>query len=80
LATYNTKVTKKVICNTGWIDAQHFDWLIQLMKTNHIYITNTDYTNYLNLTGWTYRKSSLEDLFEIECTFDWTLWENSVNV
>ena len=79
-ATYNTKVTKKVVLNTGWIDNAHFDWLIELMKSNNIYSTSTDYQNYLNLVGYTYKQSSLDDLFDIEATFDWTIYENNITV
>ena len=79
-ATFNTKVTKLVIVNTGWIDTAHFDWLMEILKSNNIYTTNTDYTNFLNLTGFSYRKSSLDDLFDAEFTFEWTIYENNVGV
>jgi hypothetical protein len=80
LATYDTKVTKKVICNTGWIDETHFDWLMELLKSNNIYSTSTTYSNYLNLTDWTYKKSSLDDLFDCEFSFEWTVWGNNTSI
>lgn len=80
LATYNTKITKKLICNTGWLDENHFDWLMEMMKTNNIYSAQTADAHYLNLTGWKYLKSSLDDLFDIECTFEYTVWENNVSI
>jgi len=80
IATYNTKVVKKVICNTGWIDEAHFDWLQELLKSNNIYSTSSVNQNYLNLTDFSYKKSSLDDLFDCEFTFDWTIYENTLTV
>lgn len=80
IATYNTKILKKVTCNTGWIDNNHFDWLQELLKSNNVYSTNTVNQNYLNLTGFKYNKSSLDDLFDCEFTFDYTIYENNVSV
>ncbi len=79
-ATYNTRITKKLICNTGWIDETHFDWLMELMKTNNIYNANSTTADYLNLTEWTYKKSSLDDLFDVEVTFEYTVYENNVSI
>ena len=79
-ATYNTKITKELVVNSGWIDEAHFDWLMELMKSNNIYSTSTTNQNYLNLTGYTYDKSSLDDLFNIEATFVWTIYENNITV
>jgi hypothetical protein len=79
-ATYNTKVTKRLTANTGWIDLNHFDWLMEMLKSNNIYSTATSNQNYLNLVEYTYRKSSLDDLYEVEVTFDWTIIENGITV
>lgn len=79
-ATYDTKITKKVIVNTGWIDENHFDWLMELLKSNNIYSTSITNQNYLNLIEFSYKKSSLEDLFDAEFTFEWTIWENNVSL
>ena len=79
-ATYNTRITKKLICNTGWCDIQHFNWLMELMKTNNVYNANSTTADYLNLTEWKYIKSSLDDLFDVEVTFEYTVYENNVSV
>ena len=79
-ATYNCKILKRIKCNTGWIDENHFDWLMELMNTNNIYSTSTEFQNYLNMIEYTYKKSSLNDLFDIEVTFDWTIFEPNVGV
>jgi hypothetical protein len=80
VATYNTKVTKRLVANTGWIDETHFDWLMELMKSNNIYSTSSANQNYLNMVEYSYKKSSLDDLFDIEVTFDWTIYENTMTV
>lgn len=79
-ATYDTRVTKKIVSNTGWIDENHFDWLMEMMKTNNIYNANVLTSHYLNLTDFKYIKSSLDDLFEVEVTFEYTIYENNINV
>ncbi len=79
-ATYNTKITKKIVCNTGWIDQNHFDWLMEILKSNDIYSTTTTNQNYLNLTEFSYKKSSLDDLYEAEFTFMQTIYENALTV
>jgi len=79
-ATYNTRIIKKVIANTGWIDEEHFDWLMELMNSNNIYSTSTANQNYLNLIEYNYKKSSLDDLFDIEVTFQWTIFENNITI
>jgi len=79
-ATYNTRIIKKVIANTGWIDETHFDWLMELMNSNNIYSTSTTNQNYVNLIEYQYKKSSLDDLFDIECTFEWTIYENNITI
>lgn len=79
-ATYDTRVTNKLICNTGWIDETHFDWLKEMLKSNNIYNANSINIDYLNLTEWKYIKSSLDDLFDVEVTFEYTIYENNVSV
>ena len=79
-AQFNTKVTNKIIVNSGWIDETHFDWLKELMESNDIYSYTTTNQNYLNLDAFKYIKSSLDDLFEVECTFTQTIYENSIDV
>jgi len=53
---------------------------MELMKSNNVYASSTAYSNYLNLTDWTYKKSSLDDLFDIETVFEYTIYENNVSV
>lgn len=79
-STYNTKITKKVVVNTGWIDEEHFDWLMELLKSSNIFNTNISTQNYLNLTNFEYKKSSLDDLFDAEFTFVWTIYDNAVTI
>ena len=79
-ATYNTKVTKKIIVNSGWLDETHFNWLRELMESNDIYSYTTDNQNYLNLNGFKYQKSSLDNLYDVECTFTLTTFENNISV
>lgn len=79
-ATYDTKITKKIVVNTGWMDKNHFDWIKELLKSNNIYSTNTTQQNYLNLMEYTYTKSSLDDLYDAEFQFLWTIFDNNVTV
>lgn len=79
-ATYDTKVTKIITVNSGWIDSDHFNWLIELLSSNNIYSYTEDYQNYLNFESFTYLKSSLDDLFEVEVTFRLTTYENSISI
>jgi len=79
-ATYDTKVTNKVVVNTGWINLLHFEWLKELLKSNNVYSTSSLNQNYLNIMEYKYTKSSLDDLFDCEITFLHTIYENSVTV
>lgn len=79
-ATYDTKITKNIVVNSGWIDQDHFDWLIELLSSNNIYSYSEPNQNYLNLVDFSYIKSSLDDLFEIEITFTHTIFENNITV
>ena len=79
-ATYDTKVTKTITVNSGWIDEDHFDWLIELMHSNTIYSYSEPNQNYLNVSGYKYTKSSLDDLYELEVTLVHTIFENTISV
>jgi len=79
-AMFDTQVTKTVTVNSGWIDETHFDWLIELMNTNDIYSYTEVNQNYLKVSKYKYKKSSLDDLFELEITFQQTIIENNVTV
>lgn len=76
---YN-KVTKKVVVNSGWIDSNTFNWLLELLNSKTIYSYTEQYINYLILTDFTYIKNSNEDQYNITCTFEHTIYENSVSV
>ena len=80
LSTYDTKVVNQVIVNSGWIDEEHFNWLIELLQSNNIYSYSEPNQNYLNVSGYTYKKSSLDDLFEIEVTYNHTIFNNGISV
>jgi hypothetical protein len=79
-STYNTQETKTITVNSGWLNTAHYLWLQELLASNKIY----DYTDsnqpYLNITAFTYKKSSLEDLFDMEITFMYTLQESNINI
>ncbi|MFW6377355.1 MAG: hypothetical protein ACOCZ5_01790 [bacterium] len=77
---YDTKITNKITANTSWINLEHFNWLKELMKSNEIYSYTTENQNYLILDSFKYKKSSLDDLYEVECTFIETTFENNVSV
>lgn len=79
-ASYNTKVTNKVTVNSGWIDVNHFDWLKELLQSNEIYSYTTDNQNYMILDSFKYKKSSLDDLYEMEVTFIQTIYSNNITV
>jgi hypothetical protein len=79
-STYDTKIIKKIIVNTGWLNKTHFDWLKEMIKSNNIYSTETINQNYLNLMEFDYVKSSLDDLYSCEFTFLYTIYDNGVTV
>jgi hypothetical protein len=78
--TYNTQCVKTISCNTGWINSEHMDYLIDLLKSNTIFSYTETAQNYLNVVSYTYKKSSLEDLFDVDVTFRFTLMENTISI
>jgi hypothetical protein len=78
--SYNVQTTKMITVNSGWINSDMFDWLIELLKSPSIYSYTEANQNYLNLVSFTYKKSSLEDLFDMEVTFKLTTYENNISV
>ena len=79
---YNTKITKTIKANSGWIDEDHRDWLVNsLLNSNRIYqITDGD-ENFLTIASvQTSTKSSNETLYQLNVTFKLTQYENNVNV
>lgn len=79
-ATFDTKVTNKLVMNSGWIDLEHFEWLKELLESNDVYSYTTSNQNYLNVDAFKYNRSSLDDLYEVEITVTQTIYENSVNI
>lgn len=79
-ANYDVAVTKRVTVNSGWINQSHFDWLIELLKSNEIYQYQTSTVNFLKLDSFKYLKGSEADQFNIEVTFIQTIFENNVSV
>ena len=78
--TYKTAVTRKHTVNSGWIDEDHFDWLMELLTSNRIYnYTRTDQP-YLLVDNVDYKKSSNDDLYSITVTFKESLQENDVTI
>lgn len=77
--TYSVKTQRVVTCNTGWINVEHFDYLMELMKSPMIFSYTETNQNYLNLINYTYKKSSLEDLYDCEVTFRFTTFENAIS-
>jgi len=79
---YNTKITKTIKCNSGWIDENHRDWLVNnLLSSNRIYQITQDDENYLVIESVEESsKSSNNTLFQLNLTFRLTTYENNVNV
>ena len=77
---YNTKVTKTIAANTGWIDLEHFNWLLELLESNRCYnYTQTD-QSFLVVKSVGYSESSNDDLYQIDVTFVETLYQNNISV
>jgi len=77
---YDTKVTRKIAANSGWIDEEHFNWLIQLLSSNVIYSYTEDEQPFLLVDSVNYQKSSNDDLYNIDVTFIETLHINNISV
>jgi len=78
--TYDTKVIKRHECNSGWIDEEHFDWLIELLASNRIYNYTTDTQPFITVESVNYKKSSNDDLYNIDVVFVETLQENNITI
>lgn len=78
---YDTRVTNKITVNTGYLDATHLEWLKNdLLTSNDIYTYTTTNHNYLKLVDYKFKKSSLEDLFDMEVTFEYTTFINNISI
>lgn len=77
---YDTRITKRVTANTGWINREHLNWLQELINSNNIYDYSEDNQHYLKIIDYSYIESSQEDLFDLEVIFEYTVYENNVKV
>lgn len=79
-ATYDTSVTKVLNVNSGWINRETFNWLLELLSSNDIYIYSSEHDNYVNITGFKYSLSSNDTLYNIELELTETISENNVSI
>lgn len=77
---YGTKVTRKIAANSGWLDEEHFNWLINLLGSNVIYCYTEEEQPFLLVDSVNYQKSSNDDLYNIDVTFIETLHINNISV
>jgi len=71
---------KTYTVNTGWIDREHFDWLIEMLSSTRIYCYTLNHQPYLLVTTVDYKGSSNDDMFSITITFTETTSENNVKL
>lgn len=79
-SVYNTKVTKKIMANSGWIDLEHFNFLMTLISSNRVYCYSDENQPYLIVQNVSYSRSSNDDLYNIDITFLETLHQNNISV
>lgn len=79
-ANYDVGVTKKLTVNSGWINAETFNWLIELVNSNEVYIYSNEYDNYVRITSFKYTKSSNDTLYNIELELTQTISENNISI
>ena len=78
---YNTKLTKTVKCNSGWLDEAHRDYLISMLKSNRIYSINEGDENFLLVESVDQATKSTNDtLYQVNVTFKLTTYSNNVSV
>ncbi len=77
---YDVKVTKKLSVNSGWINETTFDWLLELMSSNEIYVYSNENDNFVTVTGFEYQKNSNDNLFNIELELIQTIYENNISI
>lgn len=78
--TYDVSVQKKFTVNSGFLDQEHFDWLIELMSSNQIYCYTDEYVNYLTVEGHKYVTTSSEKQPQLEVVFKRTVIEPNVSI
>ncbi len=79
-SVYGTKVTKKIAANSGWIDLEHFNFLMELISTNRCYCYTEETQPYLIISSVNYQKSSNDDLYNVDVEFLETLHQNNISV
>jgi hypothetical protein len=79
-ALYNTKITKTIVCNTGFLNKAHLNWLEELLASNNIYDYTEDNQHYLKVVDYKYIESSQEDIFDMEITFEYTIYQNGIKI
>jgi len=79
-SVYDVQAVQRITCNTGWMDAAHYEWIKELIASNNIYSYTQDNQRYLKIVDYQYTKSSQEDLFFAEFTFEYTLYDNNIKV
>lgn len=73
---YGVQTTNKIVVNSGIINQNHFDWLLQLVKSNEIYNCKTGES--LKLDSFKWSKSALSNDYQIELTLISSITNNSV--
>jgi len=76
---YDVRVTKRVNVNTGFINQQTFDWLIELLGSNEIYQYSGN-MNYLKLDSYKYSKDNQTNEYSVDVSFIQTIFENNVSI
>lgn len=81
-SVYNTKTTKTIRANSGWIDQDHRDWLVNnLLTSNKIYDITEDNEHYIIIKSVEQsQKSSNENLYQVNVTFQQTIFTNNVSI
>jgi hypothetical protein len=79
-ANYDTQVTKKINVNSGWINQQQFEWLIELLASNNVYIYSLPYDNYVQITGYKYNRGTKDTLYSLDLELTYTIADNNVTI
>ena len=79
---YDTKITKTIKCNSGWLEEDHRDWLVNsLLSSNRIYEITQGDENYVTIESiQESAKSSNNSLFQLNVTLKLTTYENNISV
>ena len=77
---YDTRFTKQVTVNSGSINEETYDWLMELLQSNRIYNYTEPNQPYLTYEGHTATKSTNENEYFVQAVFRATIHENNVKV